>query len=48
MSKIVMIIDDSATVRKIVEVSLKREGIDSVSYASGIDAVQALSEQIHF
>lgn len=45
MSKLVMIIDDSKTVRKIVEVSLRREGIDYVSYASGIEAVAALSAQ---
>jgi twitching motility two-component system response regulator PilG len=45
MSKLVMIIDDSATVRKIVEVSLRREGIDYVSYPSGIEAVYALAER---
>ena len=47
MSKLVMIIDDSATVRKIVEVSLKREGIASKSFANGIEAIRALSEQEH-
>jgi twitching motility two-component system response regulator PilG len=47
MSKLVMIIDDSTTVRKIVEVSLKREGIASISYANGIEAIRALSEQRH-
>ena len=47
MSKLVMIIDDSATVRKIVEVSLKREGIPSISYANGIEAIRALSERKH-
>ena len=47
MSKLVMIIDDSATVRKIVEVSLKREGIAYVSYANGVEAIRALSEQEH-
>ena len=45
MSKLVMIIDDSATVRKIVEVSLRREGIDYVSYPSGVEAVYALAER---
>lgn len=45
MSKMVMIIDDSVTVRKIVEVSLRREGIDYVSYANGIEAVRALTEK---
>jgi twitching motility two-component system response regulator PilG len=47
MSKLVMIIDDSATVRKIVEVSLRREGIPSISYANGIEAIRALSERKH-
>lgn len=45
MSKMVMIIDDSVTVRKIVEVSLRREGIDYVSYSNGIEAVRALTEK---
>jgi twitching motility two-component system response regulator PilG len=47
MSKLVMIIDDSTTVRKIVEISLKREGIASISYPNGIEAIRALSEQRH-
>ena len=47
MSKLVMIIDDSTTVRKIVEISLKREGISSISYPNGIEAIRALSEQRH-
>jgi twitching motility two-component system response regulator PilG len=47
MSKLVMIIDDSTTVRKIVEISLKREGIDSISYPNGIEAIRSLSEQRH-
>ena len=44
MSKLVMIIDDSLTVRKIMETSLKREGFASVSYPDGIEALRALSE----
>ena len=47
MSKLVMIIDDSLTVRKIIETSLKREGIDSVSYPDGIAALRALNEKRH-
>ncbi len=47
MSKLVMIIDDSVTVRKIVEVSLRREGIEYVSYSNGIEAVRALTEKKH-
>jgi len=43
MSKLVMIIDDSPTVRKIVEVSLKREGIAYISYADGVEALRTLS-----
>jgi twitching motility two-component system response regulator PilG len=44
MSKLVMIIDDSLTVRKIMETSLKREGFASVSYPDGIEALRALNE----
>ena len=47
MSKLVMIIDDSLTVRKIIETSLKREGIECVSYEDGIEALRALSEKRH-
>jgi len=47
MSKLVMIIDDSLTVRKIMETSLKREGFEAVSYADGIAAIRALNEKRH-
>ena len=47
MSKLVMIIDDSMTVRKIMETSLKREGFESVSYCDGIEALRALNERRH-
>jgi twitching motility two-component system response regulator PilG len=47
MSKLVMIIDDSLTVRKIMETSLKREGFASVSYPDGIEALRALNEKRH-
>lgn len=43
MSKLVMVIDDSPTVRKIVEVSLKREGFEVVSYGDGIEALRAVT-----
>jgi twitching motility two-component system response regulator PilG len=43
MSNLVMIIDDSLTVRKILEVSLKRAGLDVVAFSDGIDAIQALT-----
>jgi twitching motility two-component system response regulator PilG len=45
MSKLVMVIDDSLTVRKIIETSLKREGIASVSYPDGVEALRALKEK---
>jgi len=44
MSKLVMVIDDSLTVRKIIETSLKREGFDSVSFPDGIEALRAITE----
>ncbi|MBA2284676.1 MAG: response regulator [Ktedonobacteraceae bacterium] len=47
MSKLVMVIDDSLTVRKIVETSLKREGFESVSYPDGIQALDALTKRRH-
>jgi twitching motility two-component system response regulator PilG len=47
MNKLVMVIDDSLTVRKIIETSLRREGINSISYADGIEALRALSEKRH-
>jgi CheY-like chemotaxis protein len=45
MSKLIMIVDDSLTVRKIIETSLKREGFESVSFADGIEALRAITEQ---
>jgi twitching motility two-component system response regulator PilG len=45
MNKLVMIVEDSLTVRKIVETSLKREGIEYVSYADGFDALNAIVER---
>ncbi len=45
MSKLVMIVEDSQTVRKIIETSLRREGFDYVSYADGIEAMRAITEK---
>lgn len=45
MSKLVMVIDDSPTVRKIVEVSLRREGLEVVSFADGIEALRAVTSR---
>ncbi len=44
MSKLVMVIDDSLLVRKIIETSLRREGLACVSYPDGIEALRALAE----
>ncbi len=43
MSKLVMVIDDSATVRKIVETCLSREGFDVESFQDGVEAMRWLS-----
>ena len=43
MSNLVMIVDDSLTVRKILEVSLKRAGVEVIAYADGIIALEALT-----
>jgi twitching motility two-component system response regulator PilG len=43
MGKFVVVIDDSLTVRKIMEVSLKREGFEVVSFPDGIQAIDALN-----
>ena len=44
MSKLVMVIDDSLPVCKIIETSLRREGLACVSYPDGIEALRALAE----
>lgn len=43
MSKLVMVIDDSATVRKIVETCLGREGFDVLGFQDGLDAIRWLA-----
>jgi len=45
MSKLVMIVDDSLIVRKIIETSLKREGFESMSFSDGIEVLRAITEQ---
>lgn len=47
MSKLVMVIDDSPTVRKIMEAGLRRNGFESISYADGIQALRALTDPQH-
>src|SRR2546428_10969550 len=44
MSKLVMIIDDSPTVRKIIETSLRREGFQSVKYPEEIETLRASTD----
>ncbi|HEY4387969.1 MAG TPA: response regulator [Ktedonobacteraceae bacterium] len=40
MSKLVMVIDDSTTVRKIVETCLGREGFEVMGFADGVEAMR--------
>ncbi|HLZ57196.1 MAG TPA: response regulator [Ktedonosporobacter sp.] len=42
MSKLIMVIDDSATVRKIVETCLHREGFEVNGFPDGIEAMKWL------
>ncbi len=43
MGNFVMVIDDSLTVRKIMESSLQREGFRAISFPDGLQAMSALS-----
>ena len=43
MSNLVMVVDDSLTVRKILEISLKRSGLDVITFSDGLEAIQALN-----
>jgi twitching motility two-component system response regulator PilG len=44
MENTVLVIDDSLTVRKILETSLRRAGFAVSSFSDGIQAMQALTE----
>jgi len=44
MSKLVMVIDDSATVRKIIETCLGREGFEVKGFSDGVEAMKWLTE----
>ncbi len=44
MSKLVMVIDDSATVRKIIETCLGREGLEVKGFADGVEAMRWLTQ----
>ncbi|EFH85694.1 response regulator [Ktedonobacter racemifer] len=41
MSAFVMVIDDSTTIRKIVEITLRREGFSVQSFPDGVEAVKS-------
>jgi twitching motility two-component system response regulator PilG len=43
LQPLVIVIDDSPAVRRVVEICLGREGISTASFASGIEAVAALT-----
>jgi twitching motility two-component system response regulator PilG len=40
MSKLVMIIDDSTTVRKIIETCLGRKGFEVIGFSDGVEAMR--------
>ncbi len=44
MSKLVMVIDDSTTIRKIIETCLGRQGFQVVSFPDGVEAMRWLME----
>jgi DNA-binding response OmpR family regulator len=44
MNKLIMVIDDSSTVRKIIETALGREGFKVVSFPDGIEAMRWLAQ----
>lgn len=44
MNKLIMVIDDSQTVRKIMETCLRREGFAVVSFPDGVEAMRWLAQ----
>lgn len=42
LQPMVMVIDDSRAVRRVVEISLSRQGISTISFADGVEAMGAL------
>ncbi len=44
MSKLIMVIDDSTTVRKIIETCLGREGFLVAGFSDGVEAMRWLSQ----
>ncbi len=45
MRKLIIAIDDSITVRKIIEICLQREGYEVVTFADGIQAMHWMAEK---
>lgn len=43
LQPMVMVIDDSLAVRRVVEISLNRQGISTISFGNGVDAVTTLA-----
>ena len=44
-SRLIMVIDDSPTVRKIIEISLQRKGFTVISFPDGIEALQTITNR---
>jgi len=44
MSKVIMTVDDSISIRQMVSFSLKKEGYDVVEAVDGVDAMKKLNE----
>lgn len=44
-SKVIWIIDDSLTVRKILEICLRREGFEVKPFCDGVEALSSLNER---
>ena len=44
MGKLVMVIDDSTTVRKIIETCLGREGFEVQGFSDGVEAIRWLTQ----
>jgi CheY-like chemotaxis protein len=42
LQPMVMVIDDSLAVRRVVEISLNRQGISTISFGNGVDAITTL------
>jgi twitching motility two-component system response regulator PilG len=44
MNKLIMVIDDSTTVRNIIATTLQREGYDVVSFPDGVEAMRRIAQ----